>query len=111
MTRHIVCKKTDIPIGSGKTFPVSGKKILVLNDGGTLRAYVDFCPHMGGPLTMKNACITCKWHGAKFDNSTGCGLSAPATGSELTHVNVILEGDTIAVDFEDTPSPWKISFD
>ena len=111
MARHILCKKTDIQPGSGKTFPVDGKKIFVINDGGTFRAYVDFCPHMGGPLFVKDKCVTCRWHGAKFDNRTGCGLTAPATGSELTHVDVIIEGDDLAVELVETTSPWKLSFD
>lgn len=111
MARHVLCKKADIQAGAGKTFPVAGKKVLVINDGGMIRAYVNFCPHMGGPLVMKDAFITCRWHGATFDNSTGCGLTAPATGSELTPVAVVCEGDDIAVEMEEKPSPWKLSFD
>ena len=35
------------------------------------------CPHMGGPLEdapIVDGCITCPWHGYRFDVHTGHGI-------------------------------------
>jgi len=41
----------------------------------------DRCSHRGGPLSggeMDNGCVTCPWHGSRFDLATGDVRQGPA---------------------------------
>ncbi|MBM4269305.1 MAG: Rieske (2Fe-2S) protein [Deltaproteobacteria bacterium] len=45
-------------------------------DGERLR-HATVCPHLGGPLEsapVEEGCITCPWHGYRFDVRTGCSV-------------------------------------
>jgi nitrite reductase/ring-hydroxylating ferredoxin subunit len=51
-----------------------GEKVRVLEIDGALAAYPLSCPHLGGPLeaeSVEDGCITCPWHGYRFDLRTG----------------------------------------
>lgn len=57
------------------TIDLEGKAINIVEIDGTLHAYSAECPHMLAPLTEvsvdKEGCITCPWHGYRFDIRTG----------------------------------------
>ena len=60
--------------GEKKSFPLSGKTVLLANVGGTIYALDNKCPHMGGSLAdgnLEGATLSCPRHGAKFDVRTG----------------------------------------
>ena len=60
--------------GEKKSFPLSGKTVLLANVGGTIYALDNKCPHMGGSLVdgdLEDVTLTCPRHGAKFDVRTG----------------------------------------
>jgi nitrite reductase/ring-hydroxylating ferredoxin subunit len=49
--------------------------IAVFHDGGTFFAVDNRCPHMGFPLhrgTVQDGILTCHWHHARFELSSGC---------------------------------------
>ena len=74
-------KKVDIPEGQGKTIYVSGKQVAVFNVDGAYYAIGDSCTHQGAPLSggrVAGKAVTCSWHGAKFDITTGEALSRVA---------------------------------
>ncbi len=51
-----------------------GQSWRVLEVDGELIAHGTVCPHWGGPLgdaVVANGCITCPWHGYRFDVRTG----------------------------------------
>ena len=60
--------------------------------GGTVRGYVDRCPHAGVPLTRgvddylvgRGKLIGCHWHGALFRAETGACVGGPCNGVGLT---------------------------
>ena len=63
--------------GEKKSFPLSGKTVLLANVGGTIYALDNKCPHMGGNLAggvLEGTTVTCPRHGAKFDVRTGQNL-------------------------------------
>ena len=71
----IVVGKTD-DIGEGKLIHIEagGKEILVTNVNGNYYAMGNICTHAGaqlheGELVGKE--LTCPWHGAKWDVTTG----------------------------------------
>ncbi len=58
---------------------------------GTVRGYVDRCPHAGVPLTrgvddylVKGGLIACQWHGALFRAQDGVCVGGPCNGAALT---------------------------
>ena len=58
------------------------------------------CSHRGGPLgegALEGSVVTCPWHGARFEVTTGAVLSPPAPRSMATY-RVIVEDDAIMVD-------------
>ena len=64
-----------------KLVEVDGHKIALFRVNGTFYALSDTCTHRGGPLSegdVEGAEVTCPWHGAKFDISTGAVVGAPA---------------------------------
>lgn len=52
---------------------LAGERRAVEVDGATLR-HSTICPHLGGPLdgAVVDGCVTCPWHGYRFDVRTGC---------------------------------------
>ena len=64
-----------------KLVEVDGHKIALFRVNGAFYALSDTCTHRGGPLSggdVEGAEVTCPWHGAKFDISTGAILGGPA---------------------------------
>ena len=59
-----------------------GHTIAVFRRGDAFAAVDNRCPHMGFPLdrgTVKNGILTCHWHHARFDLSSG-GTFDPLRG-------------------------------
>jgi len=90
----------ELPDGKARQVTVNGKTIGLYNVGGTVYAIADTCPHRGAPLwegELDGTELTCPWHGARFDLTTGAHLCPPApTGVASYKVQVV--GDEIQVD-------------
>ena len=109
--KRFLGKLTDVPPGRAKTFLADGKKIFIMNLEGKLKAYVNFCPHMGGSLRADGRNIKCNWHGSLFDPETGAAKTAPASeGTALEAVEIVLEGDDIYYIPTVKKSPWADDF-
>jgi len=75
-----VANVSEISDGKMKHVEVDGKEVLIANVGGKFYAISDRCGHMNALLSMGNLTgntVTCPFHGAKFDVSTGRKLSEP----------------------------------
>jgi nitrite reductase/ring-hydroxylating ferredoxin subunit len=71
----------DLEPGQGKLVEVGGKKIALFNVHGTYYATDDTCTHRGGPLSegeLEGNEVTCPWHGAIFNVTTGALIGGPA---------------------------------
>ena len=72
---EVLCKESEIALGTMKAFEVTGEKIILfhLNDG--FYATQSKCTHLFAPLekgTIIDDCrIQCKFHRAEFDIKTG----------------------------------------
>ena len=76
-----VAKLSEIQPGTVKRIEAGGKQIALFNIDGTFHAMDDACTHRGGPLSegiLAGAEVTCPWHGAVFDVTTGDVISPPA---------------------------------
>ena len=53
-----------------------------------VRVLAERCSHRGGPLSegsVRNGCITCPWHGSRFDLATGDVVQGPAVVGQPTY--------------------------
>ena len=95
-----VAKSEDVAAGRGKMVEVSGRKIAVFNVGGAYHAIDDTCTHRGGPLSegeIEGTKVTCPWHGAVYDVTTGQVLGPPAPKG-VSHYSVRVSGNDIEVE-------------
>lgn len=90
-----VAKFDEIAPGQGKLVETNGRMIALFNIDGVYYAIKDTCTHRGGPLSeglLTGKEVTCPWHGAVFDVTTGEALSPPAPAA-VSQYNVRV-GDT-----------------
>jgi nitrite reductase/ring-hydroxylating ferredoxin subunit len=75
-----VAKVNEIPHGKMKHVEFDGKEIMIANIDGKFYALNDRCGHMNALLSMGNVkdnIVTCPFHGARFDVTTGKKTSEP----------------------------------
>ncbi|HKP37316.1 MAG TPA: non-heme iron oxygenase ferredoxin subunit [Pyrinomonadaceae bacterium] len=90
----------EIPVGSAKLIEVKGNEIALFNIGGTLHAIDNSCTHVGGPLCegeISGADVTCPWHGAVFDLTTGRAVGPPAFEA-VNRYEVRVEGPDVQIE-------------
>lgn len=76
-----------------------GQPVLLVNAGGTIRAYADACPHLGTRLSegsLNAGVLACSTHHWEFDAHTGQGIN-PRTAC-LQSFAVQVENGDILVD-------------
>jgi nitrite reductase/ring-hydroxylating ferredoxin subunit len=95
-----VCKTTDIPVGSGKKFDVSGTAILITHPSqDVFRAFSAVCTHAGFVMSnVANSEITCDNHGAVYNADDGSVIKGPAQRA-LGKITVAVQGDAVLVSF------------
>ena len=97
---HVVATVDEIPPGSRKLVPIGRHGVGVYNVNGTFYAIDDTCTHRGAPLSegdVEGQELTCPWHGARFDVTTGSHLCPPAPKG-VTAYKVQVVGDEVQVD-------------
>lgn len=90
----------DVPPGTGRQVDAGGRAVAVFNVGGTIYAIAGTCTHKGGPLgegELDATVVTCPWHGARFDVTTGQVVGPPA-GRSVPAYKVVVDGEDITVD-------------
>jgi nitrite reductase/ring-hydroxylating ferredoxin subunit len=95
-----VATTEDLAPGQGTMVEVSGKNIALFNVDGTYFAIDDACTHRGGPLSEGDLAgneLTCPWHGAVFDVTTGQVLGPPAD-RPVSRYNVRVTGGDIEIE-------------
>jgi 3-phenylpropionate/trans-cinnamate dioxygenase ferredoxin subunit len=78
-----------------KIVEINNTPIAVFNLDGDFYAIEDNCPHQHLPLAdglVENGCITCPYHGAKFDLRSGDFLCAPACDNLTTFPTRVIDG-------------------
>jgi 3-phenylpropionate/trans-cinnamate dioxygenase ferredoxin subunit len=93
-------KTGDVALGGAKMVEVSGKKIAIFNVDGKYYAIDNTCTHRGGPLAegaLDGKEVTCPWHGAVFDVTSGEVLGPPAP-KPVSRYEVLVSGKDIEVE-------------
>jgi len=95
-----VASLAEVPPGTGRQVQVSGRALAIYNLDGIMHAIDGTCTHRGGPLgegALVGNVVTCPWHGARFDVTTGAVLGPPAPQGVISH-RVTVEGESIFVE-------------
>jgi nitrite reductase/ring-hydroxylating ferredoxin subunit len=72
----------DLAADRGVGVDVGGVSVLVSRSGRKVYAVANRCTHRGAPLDdgeIADGCVTCPWHGSRFDLADGSVLRGPAT--------------------------------
>jgi len=94
-----IARTDDLPVGKATMVEVNGKEIALFNVAGSFHAIDNTCSHVGGPLCegeVEGIEVTCPWHGAVFDVTTGQVLGPPAAQG-VNRYDVRVEGSDIEV--------------
>lgn len=95
-----VARVGEIAPGEGKAVDAEGKRIALFNVDGAFHAIDDTCTHRGGPLSegmVVGREVTCPWHGAVFDVTSGAVLAMPAP-RHVARYDVRVNGEDIEVE-------------
>ncbi|AIC16812.1 Rieske (2Fe-2S) protein [Nitrososphaera viennensis] len=90
-----VARVQEIPAGKIKHVEIEGKEIAVANIGGKYYAFDDRCGHSSARLSMGTVSgnvVTCPFHGAQFDCTTG---------------RKVRDANTTAPPTDGLPDAWK----
>lgn len=73
---------------------VDGVRVMVATNEEGRFALADRCSHRGGPLsegTLDGACVTCPWHGSRFELVSGVPTRGPASIPQPVYENRVVE--------------------
>jgi nitrite reductase/ring-hydroxylating ferredoxin subunit len=103
---RLLCRLAEIADPGSRGFELDdgpgGRAIFLVRRGAALAAYVNSCPHTGGPLDwvedqfldLDRRHILCATHGALFRIEDGHCLAGPCKGRGLTTVAIVVaEGE------------------
>jgi nitrite reductase/ring-hydroxylating ferredoxin subunit len=92
----LVAKDGEVPVGRTKSFRYGPHAAILFNDQGVLKAYMNRCTHMGGPVELKEKkgelIFRCRWHEAEFSPCTGAAIEGEAPqGTRLAPIDLTQE--------------------
>lgn len=102
-----VCSLADLPEGSSRGFSIqtgdSCKDIFLVHKNGRISAYLNSCPHTGGPLdwvpdqflNLDGDLIQCATHDALFRIEDGMCMAGPCAGRSLTPLRVEIRNEHV----------------
>ena len=85
-----------------------GRSVLVLRNDGQVRAYMNVCTHLGGPLQLSadGSSLQCQWHQACFDARTGRATCPPARAdSRLIRLPIKIDDEQVTYVYGEPDQP------
>ena len=110
LTNVFLCTLDELAATGSKEFSVDASawplRGFVVQNGDTVAAYVNRCPHAGHPLNMRpdqfltadRSLVMCNSHGALFELSTGVCVDGPCAGRRLQHLPIRIEENRVMLD-------------
>jgi nitrite reductase/ring-hydroxylating ferredoxin subunit len=101
MAKVMVGRASDIGEGKMTHVTAGGKEVLVANVEGNYYAISNICNHAGAELhegELSGKELTCPWHGAKWDVTTGGLVWFPQKLKEIDKYKVTVENGTVYVE-------------
>ncbi len=80
---------------------VEGRPLAIFAQGSEVFVVDNVCRHVGSPLDdgfVENGCVTCPWHGWRYDLRTGDHLTMFGRHAGLRTYKVLIEGDQVIVE-------------
>lgn len=77
-----VMAEADLAPNTPVAVNANGTAVMLIRDGGRIRAIANKCSHLSGPLSegkIENGAVTCPWHNSSFSLTDGSVLHGPAT--------------------------------
>jgi nitrite reductase/ring-hydroxylating ferredoxin subunit len=116
VSRTVVCRTDDLPVGSMREVMVEGRSVLLVRSAeDRFYALRNVCPHQGAPLhrgvldgtNLPSAwrefhwgrdreIVRCPWHHYEYDAATGRSLAEPDRLRMATYA-VVVEQDQVMV--------------
>ena len=103
LTWVTVCRRSDLPHGRGWPVRIGDANIAVFAVGREVCAVDNTCLHVGNPLDdgrVRGGCVTCPWHGWKYDLRTGEHLTVFGRKAGLRTYPCRIDGDDVQVAVE-----------
>ncbi|HEX5532569.1 MAG TPA: Rieske (2Fe-2S) protein [Actinomycetales bacterium] len=94
-----VMADAELDEGVPRGVTVDGVPLLLVRDGGQVRALAGTCSHLGGPLhegEVRDGCVTCPRHGSTFRLADGEVVAGPATAQQPV-LETRVQGEQIEV--------------
>jgi nitrite reductase/ring-hydroxylating ferredoxin subunit len=101
LAKVLIGKASDTPEGKLTHISAGGKEIVIANVGGSYYAMGNICNHAGAELhegEISGKELTCPWHGAKWDITTGNLLWFPQKLNTQQTFKVNQENDSLYVE-------------
>ena len=98
-----VAQVDDLDEGELLAVDVDGEPVCLAKVHGRICAFTDECTHISGPLSegeLDGEVLTCPWHGAQFNITTGEVLRGPARRAIATYA-VKVEDNAVFVSVPD----------
>jgi nitrite reductase (NADH) small subunit len=97
----MVCRRSDIPPGRGWPVRVGDAYIALFDVDGVVRAVENRCCHLANPIDdgfVSEGCVTCPWHGWRYDLATGEHLTMFGRRRGLRTYAVRVDDGAVLVD-------------
>ena len=101
MAKVVVGKTSEVQDGKLMHITAGGKEIVVTKLDGNYYAMDNVCTHAGADLhegELSDNELTCPWHGAKWDVTTGNQIWFPQKLKPEESFKVSVENDTVYVE-------------
>lgn len=94
-----VARLADLTDGKAHAAEIEGVTLLLVRTGDGVSAIANACSHESGPLhegEIADGCVTCPWHGSRFDLTSGAVVRGPATAPQPVY-DVRVQGGDVQV--------------
>jgi nitrite reductase/ring-hydroxylating ferredoxin subunit len=84
-----------LPDKGGLAVTAGQGRLLLVRQGTEILALGNRCSHRGAPLSdgsVSDGCVTCPWHGSRFDLRTGDVVAGPATVGQPVYETKVVAG-------------------
>jgi nitrite reductase (NADH) small subunit len=99
---RIDLKLEEVPLEAPHRVNAGATGICVIRTNGTIRAFLDRCPHAHWPLSegeLKNGLLQCIGHGWEFDVETGSCVTVPVC--RLKAFPAIVDHGIVRIEWDD----------